>query len=73
MALVFSVDNEYHCGETSSDQGGKWVFAELTEELLDLAASEKGFRNAMYAQNEDEKCSSSCSGCIVLCCCHLCW
>jgi len=49
------------------------VFAELTEELLDLAASEKGFRNAMYAQNEDEKCSSSCSGCIVLCCCHLCW
>jgi hypothetical protein len=53
------------------------VFQELTSELLDLTATEKGFRTAMYAAVEGEQgCSSSCSGCstTILCCSiHICW
>lgn len=48
------------------------MFAELTEELLDLAVSEKGYRNALYAKNEPGG-SSSCSGSSSLTCCKLCW
>ena len=53
------------------------MFEELTSELLDLTATEKGFRAAMYAAVEGEQgCSSSCSGCstTILCCTiHVCW
>ena len=46
------------------------MFGELTDDLLDLRATEKGFRNALYATEEDPGCCScSCSWlCISLCC-----
>ena len=44
---------------------------DLAAELLDLTATEKGYRNALYAANDEEQCSSSSSS---LCCCiHLRW
>jgi hypothetical protein len=53
------------------------VFAELTEELLDLTVTEKGVGNAIYAQVDDGcgsgACSSSSALCISLCCSYLCW
>ena len=52
------------------------MFDELSQELLDLTVTEKGYRGAMYASNEDTPpgCSSLCCS-FVLCCflCHLCW
>jgi len=51
------------------------MFATLTEELLDLTATEKGVGLAAYATVEDPGgcCSNSCS--IILCCflCQICW
>ena len=50
------------------------MLEDLTHDLLDLTASEKGYRGAMYAQNQDT--NSGCwTMCLVLCCflCHLCW
>jgi hypothetical protein len=47
------------------------VFGVLTEDLLDLRVTEKGFRNALYASEEDPESCSSCSCswlCISLCC-----
>jgi hypothetical protein len=47
------------------------VFGELTDDLLDLRVTEKGFRNALYAAEEDPEACSSCSCswlCISLCC-----
>jgi hypothetical protein len=49
------------------------VFRELTEELLDLRVTEKGYGLALYASEEDDGgttcCSCSCSTlCISLCC-----
>ena len=49
------------------------MFRELTSELLDLRVSEKGFRDAFFATEEDPSgggaCSCSCSYlCISLCC-----
>jgi hypothetical protein len=48
------------------------VFRELTDELLDLRVSEKGFGDALYATEEQPgggQCSCSCSYlCISLCC-----
>jgi hypothetical protein len=48
------------------------MFNELTEELLDLSASVRGFGGAVYAAHED---ASSSSGTVVLCCTctSLCW
>ena len=54
------------------------MFATLTEELLDLTATEKGVGLAAYAAADDPGggcggCSNACS--IVVCCflCKLCW
>jgi hypothetical protein len=48
------------------------MFTELSEELLDLAVHEQGYRNALYAVNGDP--GSSCSGSSSsLTCCKLCW
>ncbi len=51
------------------------MFKELTEELLDLKVTEKGYRGALYAVKAPDPCSCSCS--IALCssllCVHLCW
>ena len=47
------------------------MFRELTAELLDLRVTEKGYRNALYAVEEEPEacCSSSCSWlCVSLCC-----
>jgi hypothetical protein len=47
------------------------MFGVLTDDLLDLRVTEKGFRNALYAAEEDPGgcCSCSCSWlCISLCC-----
>jgi len=50
------------------------VFREITEELLDLRLTEKGFAAAFYASQEDgggDPCSTSCSSsglCVSLCC-----
>lgn len=52
------------------------MFTTLTEELLDLTATEKGVGAAMYAQIEQPGCScGGCSSSTVLCCflCSLCW
>ena len=57
-------------------EGVSPVFEELTQELLDLTATEKGYRCAMYAAVEGEQGCSSCSGCstTILCCSiHICW
>jgi hypothetical protein len=50
------------------------MFTTLTEELLDLTATEKGVGFAAYAANDEPGCSSgACS--IVVCCflCKVCW
>jgi hypothetical protein len=48
------------------------MFTELSEELLDLAVSEKGYRCALYATNPEP--GSSCSGSSSsLTCCQLSW
>ena len=49
------------------------MFTTLTDDLLDLTASEKGVGFAMYAQVEEPGCSCGCS-CFILCCylCGLC-
>jgi hypothetical protein len=48
------------------------MFTELSEELLDLAVTEKGYRHALYAKNENPGCSCSGSS-SSLTCCKLCW
>jgi hypothetical protein len=49
------------------------MFRQLTDELLDLRVTEKGYGSALYATEEDDGggscCScSSCTLCISLCC-----
>ena len=44
---------------------------ELAAELLDLTATEKGYRNALFAANDEEQCSSS--SCTLCCTIQLCW
>lgn len=51
------------------------MFDTLTDELLDLTATEKGVGLAVYAAVDDPGgcCSAACS--IVVCCflCKICW
>ena len=48
------------------------MFTELSEELLDLAVREQGYRNALYARNIDPGGSSCCTGSSSsLTCCKL--
>ena len=51
------------------------MFKELTEELLDLEATAKGYGGALYAATDPG--GSCCGGCcnLVLCCCcsQICW
>jgi hypothetical protein len=50
------------------------MFTELTDELLDLTATEKGAGLALYAANDGESGCSTCSTTLVLCCsCYICW
>ena len=50
------------------------MFAQLTDDLLDLTATDKGFGGAPYALNEDPGCSSGLCCSLVLCCSiSLCW
>jgi hypothetical protein len=52
------------------------MFTELSEELLDLQATVRGFGGALYAVEEDPGSSSNCSCCNLCCCCSccdLCW
>jgi hypothetical protein len=44
------------------------MFTELTEELLDLAVQEKGYRHAFYAQTQNPGCSCSGSSSSLTCC-----
>ncbi len=49
------------------------MFGQLTEELLDLRVTEKGYGLALYASEEDDGGSTCCSCssstlCISLCC-----
>jgi hypothetical protein len=39
------------------------MFAALTDDLLDLAAGEKGYGRALYAQLEISLCCSFCCSC----------
>jgi hypothetical protein len=51
------------------------MFASLTDELLDLTATEKGVGAALYAAADEPGCCSSgcsCNGCSILLCCFLC-
>ena len=51
------------------------VFTTLTDDLLDLTASEKGVGSARYAQVDEPGCSCGGCSCFILCCylCGLCW
>ena len=49
------------------------MFTELSEELLDLAVHEKGYRNALYANTEPGGSSSSTGSSSSLTCCKLSW
>jgi hypothetical protein len=52
------------------------MFTELTEELLDLQATVRGYGSAIYAVNDDPGCCGSCSCslcCSIILCCQLCW
>jgi hypothetical protein len=46
---------------------------ELCAELLELTATEKGYRGAMFAMNEDTNGGSITLCCTIVLCCHLCW
>jgi hypothetical protein len=48
------------------------VFTELTDDLLDLAVEEKGYRHALYAQTVNPGCTCSGSS-SSLTCCKLSW
>ena len=48
------------------------MFTELTDDLLDLSASAKGYRAAMYANTEDVPACSSSTICSILLCSFLC-
>ncbi len=47
------------------------MFTQLSEELLDLVVHEKGYRNALYANNVNPGCT--CGSSSSLTCCKLCW
>ena len=51
------------------------MFTELTEELLDLEASAKGYGAAVYAATDPGgACTASCSTVVLCCTCTtLCW
>jgi hypothetical protein len=50
------------------------MFQELTDELLELTVTEKGYRAAVYGVNVgSDGCSGSCSCSSSLTCCCLCW
>jgi hypothetical protein len=53
------------------------MFTELSEELLDLQATVRGYGNAVYASADDVPgCSGGCSCslcCTIILCCQLCW
>ena len=50
------------------------MFTQLSEDLLDLAVHENGFRLALYAANEPGGGGSSCTGSSSsLTCCTLSW
>jgi hypothetical protein len=55
--------------------GGRPMFTELTEELLDLEASAKGYGAALYANTDPGgACTASCSTIVLCCTCTtLCW
>ena len=49
------------------------MFAQLTDDLLDLTVREKGYGGAPYANAQDEPgCSSSTQWCVTLCTTILC-
>jgi hypothetical protein len=54
---------------------GATMFDELTEELLDLTTTVRGYGGAMYAVVEDPGCSSGLCSSVILCCTctTLCW
>ena len=58
-----------------NDTRGDPMFAELTEELLDLEVTDRGYGGALYAATDPG--GSCCGGCcnLVLCCCcsQICW
>jgi hypothetical protein len=64
-------------GSTENERR-RYMFTELTEELLDLEATAKGYGGgALYANTDPGgSCCSGCSAlCIIICTvnCHICW
>jgi hypothetical protein len=61
--------------DSTPDDKEETMFTELTEELLDLEATTKGYGGALYAAVDPG--GSCCGGCcnLVLCCCcsQICW
>jgi hypothetical protein len=49
------------------------MFTELSEELLDLAVHEQGYRNALYAKIDPGGCSSCTGSSSSLTCCKTPW
>ena len=45
------------------------MFQKLTDELLDLTITEKGFRDALYAMADDD--GAGCSSCSWSLCCTI--
>jgi len=70
-ALVAYIENV----DSTPDDKEETMFTELTEELLDLEATTKGYVGALYAAVDPG--GSCCGGCcnLVLCCCcsQICW
>jgi hypothetical protein len=69
--VVYSVNVAF----MENDAKGDPMFAELTEELLDLEVTDRGYGGALYAATDPG--GSCCGGCcnLVLCCCcsQICW
>ena len=64
----------YRCSQWQRHRKEVPMFTELSEELLDLAVQEKGYRNALYAKTIAPGGSSSCTGSSSsLTCCKLSW
>jgi hypothetical protein len=73
VRLVVGVDNTYRGRDAQRRAEVTRMFTELTDDLLDLTATEKSSGLALYAANEEPACCS-CSVTIVFCTsCYICW
>jgi hypothetical protein len=73
VRLVVLVDNAYRGRDAQRRAEVTRMFTELTDDLLDLTATERSSGLALYAANDEPACCS-CSVTIVFCTsCYICW